>query len=194
MFDGQPNARADLTAGALYAVAGEAEWIYFGQVTPEKKVGFFCRRHRSLPPPEIVLASSIISVVAVAHPSITRAMRNGLWKKLGRFPVADALVAPTPSVNWPVGTLVVTVCERGKLDRNTRAEDPAIQDMELMAVWDAEQHIPARMTADFEPERAEWHVGGPIWKERRIKEEMAKRFPDAPWHALPNDWVPITPR
>jgi hypothetical protein len=54
-------------------------------------------------------------------------------------------------------------------------EDPAIQDMELMAVWDAVEHIPARLTADFGTEEASWHVGGPIWRERRIKEEMAER-------------------
>jgi hypothetical protein len=68
-------------------------------------------------------------------------------------------------------------------------EDPVIQDMELMAVWDAVEHIPARLTADFGAEQADWHVGGPIWRQRRVKEEMAARF-DERWHQLPSDWVP----
>jgi hypothetical protein len=62
--------------------------------------------------------------------------------------------------------------------------------MELMAVWDAEHHIPARLTADFGTEKADWHVGGPIRRERQIKEERARRFSDQPWHRLPADWVP----
>lgn len=38
MFEPKPTARADMTAGTLYAVTGEGGWIYYGQVTPEKKV------------------------------------------------------------------------------------------------------------------------------------------------------------
>lgn len=58
-----------------------------------------------------------------------------------------------------------------------------------MAVWDAEHHIPGRLTADFGFEPSEWHIGGPISRERKIKEEMARRYPDAPWHQLPAGWV-----
>jgi hypothetical protein len=83
----------------------------------------------------------------------------------------------------------VTVWGRDGLDHDTRVEDPVIQDMELMAVWDAVEHIPARLTADFGAEQADWHVGGPIWRQRRVKEEMAARF-DERWHQLPSDWVP----
>jgi hypothetical protein len=63
--------------------------------------------------------------------------------------------------------------------------------MELMAVWDAEHHIPSRLKADFGAEKGEWHVGGPILRERRIKEEIAARSTaDQPWNRLPSDWVP----
>jgi len=58
-----------------------------------------------------------------------------------------------------------------------------------MAVWDAQHHVPKRLTADFGVEASEWHVGGPIWRERKVKEEMALRHPDKPWHSLPADWV-----
>lgn len=190
MFDGQPKTRADLKPGTLYAIAGEGGWVYYGQVTPEKKVGFFRRRDREPTDPNIVLAAPAISVISVAYPSITRAMRSGRWKKLGRFPVVDELIEPRPSVQWPAGTLTVSVWFGSAPRGETRVDDPAIQDMELIAVWDAEDHIPARLTADFGEEQAEWHVGGLIRRERKIKEEIAARFPDQPWHQLPADWVP----
>ena len=162
MVEGQPTARADMTAGALYAVAGDADWVYYGQVTPEKKIGFFRKRDRDrdLADPAIVLDAPVMSVVSVAYPSITRAIRAGRWKKLGRFPIVQALIDPRPSVQWPVGTLTVTVWLGDEPNHDTRVDDPDIQDMELMAVWDAEHHIPGRLVADFHAEEAEWHVGG----------------------------------
>ena len=128
-------------------------------------------------------------MVTVAYPSITRALRAGQWRKLGRYELVDALRSPQRVVQWPVGTLNVTVWEGAGTAHETRVEDPAIQDLEVMAVWDAQYHIPARLTADFGAEEPEWHIGGPIWRERRVKEEMAKRFADQPWHQLPPDWV-----
>lgn len=92
-------------------------------------------------------------------------------------------------MQWPVGTLAVTVWTDDEPSYETRVEDPNIQNAELTAVWDAADHIPERLTADFAAEEAEWHVGGPIWRERRVKEEYARRFPDAAWHQLPPDWV-----
>lgn len=194
MFEVKPTARADLTAGILYAIAGSGGWIYYGQITPEKSVGFFRRRDRRLSDAGDALAASVMSVITVGYPSITRALRNGRWKKLGLFPVVSELVTPRPWVQWPVGTLDVSVWLGDRSDHKARVDDPAIQDMELMAEWDAEEHIPARLTADFGAEQAEWHVGGPIWRERRVKEEMAARFADQPCHQLPADWVPTTVR
>lgn len=107
--------------------------------------------------------------------------------------MADERAAPRPSVQWPVSTLTVTVCAGDGPDYDTRVEHPTIQNMELMAVWDAAVHIPARLTADYGAEEAEWHVGGPIWRERRSKEEMAERL-DQSWRQLPADWVPKTRR
>ena len=77
MFEAKPTARADMAAGTLYAVSGEAGWIYYGQVTPEKKVGFFRRRDRQPAPTDEVLATPVMVVTTVAYPSITRAMRTG---------------------------------------------------------------------------------------------------------------------
>ncbi|MBY0583148.1 MAG: hypothetical protein K2P68_09570 [Sphingomonas sp.] len=194
MFEAKPTARADLAAGTLYAVTGESAWVYYGQVTPEKNVGFFRRRDRQPSGANVVLAAPVMAVISVGCPSITRALRTGLWKKLGRFPVVEELMAPRPSVHWPIGSLTVTVWVGDGPNYDSRVEDPSIQDMELMAVWDAAEHIPARLTADFGAEEAKWHIGGPIWRERRIREEMAARFTDQPWHELPVDWVPTDVR
>jgi hypothetical protein len=192
VFTIKPTARADLKAGTLYAVIGEAGWIYYGQVTPEKSVGFFRRRDRDMAATESIIATTLMAVISVGYPSITRALREGLWTKLGRFELPKELLAPRPTVQWSVGTLEVSVWEGDGAARITRVEDPLIQNFEQMAVWDAIDHIPARLTADFGEEEPEWHVGGPIWRGRKVKEEMAKRFPDAPWHQLPADWVPTS--
>src|SRR5207237_6718752 len=188
-FDANRKVRADLKPGTLYAVAGEGGWIYYGQVTAEKNVGFFRRRDREAAAADEVLTTPIIAVVTISYPSITRALRDGCWQKLGRFEVASELRAPWPLVQWPVGTLNVTVWLDGQPKYETRLDDPAIQQMERMAVWDAEHHIPARLTADFGQEVAEWHIGGPIFRERKIAEEIATRCPDQPWNQLPADWV-----
>lgn len=191
MFEEQLKARVDMTAGALYAVCGNAGWVYYGQVTPDKKIGFFRRRDREPVDVAVVLSTPIMAVIVVAYPSITRALRSGRWKKLGRFATARELVEPRPMVQWPFGTLTVTVWEVDETNRDTLVNDPTIQDMELVAVWDAEYHIPERLTADFGCEQAEWHVGGPIRRERWIKEEAARRWPDQPGNQLPEGWVSI---
>ena len=193
LFTADPKARADLTPGALYAIAGESGWIYYGQVTPAKSIGFFHRRDRAVAEARDVLRSPMMSKVCVGYPSIGRALRIGEWKKLGRFDVHSDLLKPCMQVQWPVGTLIVTVWADDGTNYTTRVEDPRIQNMERMAVWDAVHHIPGRLVADFGIEEAAWHVGGPIWRERRIKEEFARRF-DQPWHRLPSDWVPTCPR
>jgi len=189
MFDGNETARVDLKPGTLYAVTGEGGWVYYGQVAPGRLIGFFRRRNREVADTEAILSSPMMAVVSVAYPSITRALRAGLWRKLGRFELVEALRSPIRMVQWPVGTLNVTVWQGDEPLTETRVEDPAIQDLELMSVWDAEQHIPERLTADYGAEESSWHVGGPIWRERKVKEEMAKRFRDQPWHQLPPDWV-----
>lgn len=189
MFAPNPKARGDLTPGTLYALFGEKGLIYYGQVTPDEQIGFFRRRDHQVAETAIIIATPIMSVVGLWVPTIGLALRAGRWKKLGRFDVVNALRMPAPSVQWPVGTLIVTVDDGANPLYETRVDDPAIQNFEVAAAWDAGYHIPARLTADYGAEEAEWHVGGPVWRERKVKEEYAKRFPEAPWHKLPDDWV-----
>lgn len=194
MFETAPTARADLKAGTVYAVTGEDNWIYYAQVTPSKDLAFFRFRSRELEAVDAPLGRTAMSIITVAVPSITRALRAGAWRHLGRHDLAEGLSAPSLHVQWPVGTLTVTVWRDGTPLSDTRADDPAIQAIELMALWDAEAHIPQRLTADFGEEEAAWHVSGPIRRERLIREERARRWPDQPAHRLPPDWVPTNVR
>lgn len=162
--------------GTLYAIAGEKGWIYYGQVTPEKAIAFFRRRDRALASPDGIVNSPVMAVIDVAYPSIGRALRAGTWKKLGRCPLPER--ASRMVVQWPVGTSRVVVWQGGTPSHETSVDDPAIQMLEIMAVWDAEYHIPERLVADFGEEEASWHVGGPVWRERRVKEERLRRFPE----------------
>ncbi|PSJ60398.1 hypothetical protein [Pseudaminobacter soli (ex Li et al. 2025)] len=191
MFECDHVAKADMKAGTLYAIAGEGGWIYYGQVTPDKAIAFFRRRDRAIATADDVTSSPTMAVVDVAYPSIGRALRAGIWKKQGRYPLSER-IASRMVVQWPVGTLKVTVWQGGAPSHQTSVDDPAIQMMEIMAVWDAEFHIPQRLAADFCTEEAPWHVGGPVWRERRVQEERARRFPDEPAHKLPSDWVPTS--
>jgi hypothetical protein len=191
LFDPQPKARADLTPGTLYAIDGGAGWIYYGQVAPDRRIGFFRHRTVEMAAPADVLVRPLMSRVIVVSSSIGHALRSGHWRKMGRHDLHPDLLQSCATVQWPVGTLTVTVWINGRPSHNTRVEDPAIQDLEIIAWWDAIAHIPARLVADYGAEPA-GYIGGPIWRERRLKEELARRFPDAPWHQLPADWVPVT--
>jgi len=186
MFEIDPSAKTDLKPGTLYAIAGEEGWIYYGRVAADKVIEFFRRRDRHVAAVDDIITEPVMTAVAVVHPSIGRALRAGLWKKLGRAPLAKS-VDPRMIVQWPVGALKVSVWRGDTLSHETMVHDPAIQDMEIIAAWDAEHHIPKRLTADFGAEPAEWHIGGPIWRERRFKEELARRFPEQ--RRLPPDWV-----
>jgi hypothetical protein len=198
MFEENPKARSDFKAGTLYAIWGPADWIYYGQVGADKSVAFYFRRDRKIASSADVLASPIMSRMGIVYASVGQALRSGAWKKLGRYPLRDELGSARPVVQWPVGTLDVTVWVGPVQSRVTRVEDPSIQNLEIIAGWDAVYHVPPRLAVDYAPDEAihtvanAWAVGGPIWRERRVKEEQARRS-DKPYHAFPADWVPTGP-
>ena len=195
MFEENPKARSDLKPGTLYAIWGIAGWIYYGQVAADKSVAFYFRRDRKIASSADVLASPIMSRMGIVYASVGQALRSGAWKKLGKYPLRDELGSAQPVVQWPVGTLDVTVWIGRVQNRLTRVEDPSIQNLEIIAGWDAVHHVPARLAVDYAPDEAihtvanVWSIGGPIWRERRVKEELAHRF-GKPGHELPADWVP----
>jgi len=172
MFNSNPKARTVLKVGTLYAMSGDSGWIYYGQVSPDKSIGFFQRRDRDLAPPKDILSSPIMSTVGVVYPSIGRALRSGRWKMLGRFPLHEELEKTRFAVQWPLGALRVTVWAGDKPAYDTDVRDPGIQQMEVIAAWDAEHHLPARLAADFGDPYDEREIGGPVWRERRERERL----------------------
>ena len=189
MFRPDPKARASLVAGTVYAVAGADGWIYFGQVTPQKRIGFLRFRSREIGTLDRLLSFPIMSEVTVHYPSIGEALRRGLWRKIGKAALHPDLSVPRAQVQWPAGTLTVTVWPGdGSPAYDTRADDPVIQSLEIMAAWDAARHVPGRLPADFDP-ASEQPLLGPILRVRRGKERLARRFPDTAGNALPADWV-----
>lgn len=184
------SARASLKQGALYAIDGDDGFIYYGQVTLEKNIGFF--RVRS----EVVsitaaLSAEVMSRFLVGYPSIGRAVRSGKWLSLGTHPIHTALCEQAATVQWPQGTMEVTIWKGGVTIGTTQVHDPSIQDLEIIAAYDAEFHVPERLRVDYNGSRNAWSVGGSIRRERLQKQALAKKFLDQPWHQLPPDWVPV---
>jgi hypothetical protein len=188
-FPNQPGARADLREGVLYAVDGRDGNIYYGQVCAKRDIGFLRYRSKNIDGATAV-AQSVMSRFMVNWPSIGRAIREGTWVKVGKYPIHPQLRSEPQTVQWPVGTLRVSVWQKGDVVRETDVHDPTIQHLEVIMVYDASSHVPARLVADFTNSEDSWKVGGTVWRERRLKEDRAARFPEQPWHRLPNGWVP----
>ncbi len=175
----------------LYAIAGADGQIYYGQIPPGGGVGFFRFRSSTLEP-EAALAAGVMSRFGVNRPSIGHALRVGVWRKIGRYDLDPTLKVPPLLVQWPVGTLCVSLWQGDSIVRETLAHDPDIQDLEVISSYDAVEHVPARLAIDYTRPPDEWKAGGSVWRTRRQKEDLARRFPDIPSHKLPVDWVPTS--
>jgi len=195
MFEPLKTSKSDLSPGTIYAIYGVDEQIYYGQVCVGKQFAFFSRRDRNVESIETVLATAIMCRFSVALPSVGRALRSGNWKKIGRGELREELKSDCYLVQWPQFTLDVTVWLGANEVKHTKVSDPAIQNFEIISAWDAISHVPERLVVDFDPVSAQncsdsaWAVGGPVWRQRRVKEEFARRF-KTPSHKLPEDWVP----
>ena len=188
-FPALPRGKAALQAGIVYAIDGGDGHIFYGQVSRTSGIGFFRHRSTFLEPVEAV-AAGVMSRFGVNRQSIGRAVRAGAWLKLGRFDLHPDLAQDPLLVQWPVGTLRVSVWQGDAVIRETMVHDPAIQALEVIASYDAIDHVPSRLRADFTQPNDAWKVGGTVWRERRLKEDLATRFPDMPSHKLPPGWLP----
>jgi hypothetical protein len=99
MFESNPKARVSMKPGTLYAVCGEGDWIFYGQVTPQKKVGFVRCRDRKLMDVGAILSSPVMTVISVGHPSIGRALRGGNGRRSACFRLSPASPLHDPSSN-----------------------------------------------------------------------------------------------
>lgn len=190
LFPVAPKARADLTPGALYAIGCATGSIYYGQVAPNKQMGFFRYRSNKVDPGS-AYASKVMSRFDVNLPSVGHALRTGHWLALGRRAVHPELLDEPILVQWPVGTTQVTLWRGSEVIGQTIVSDPAIQQLEIIAAYDAVTHVPQRLQAEYEQSPDSWRVGGTVRQHRLLKEDSARRFPDQPWHQLPKDWVRV---
>ncbi|WFP49700.1 hypothetical protein PL263_16560 [Methylomonas sp. EFPC3] len=189
-FPPSPKARADLKSGVMYAIDGDDSYLYYGQVAPNKQMGFFKFRSREVHVQE-ALAAPLMSRFCVIHPSIGTALRAGKWLNLGRQELRPELLEEPVLVQWPVGTLTVTLWKGRNVLGTTLVHDPEIQDLEIIAAYDATFHVPSRLRADFCESVEAWAVGGSIRRERLKKQDLAARFPQQPRHQLPTEWVAV---
>ena len=190
-FQAGANVRASFAAGALYAVDSGEGWVYYAQVAPTRDFGFFRFRSRTTSESAAALASGLMCRIGVDYRSVGEALRTGKWLKLGKTGLHPELRRPNVYVQWPIGTHEVTVWTVKAVEISRRRsietyetviDDPAIQDFEVAASWHAVHHIPERLKADFGTELAAWHVGGPVWRERRVAADIAHRHPDQAIH------------
>lgn len=168
------NLRAVMKPGMVYAVDGQRGWIYVCQVGIDQTLGFINVRNPSPRVPTFDPETALFSRFSVTFPSISRALRSGHFLKVGMAPLHPDLAIPQETVVWSVGDEVMALRGNREVLR-TRVDDPAVQNLEQAAVWDALHHLPGRLTADFGAEPAEWHVGGPLWRARRVEAEMERR-------------------
>lgn len=188
LFTPQPKARSDRKAGTLYAVDGDAGWVYYGQYAADGTMGFFRFRSAQLAPADEVLRQPLMSRIFLMPGATGRGLRDGRLHKMGRYPVHAALRERALAAVWPVGSIMLTVMRGGDTLYEARMDDPRIQDLEIAAAWDS-VHLPDRLVADFGAERPAFPVGGLIWRVRKEREEEARLHRDLPGHELPDGWI-----
>jgi hypothetical protein len=160
--------------------------VYYGQIAGNKQFGAFRHRGEAITS-EAALAAEIMSRFCIDLPSVGRALRSGAWAFLGRYTLRQELKREPVLVQWPVGTTTATLWEGPKQLTNVAVWEPSIQNLEVIAAYDAEYHVPQRLRADFEQPADAWRVGGSVLHNRLQRQDLASRFPNQ--HQLPEDWV-----
>jgi len=189
-FPPEPRARADLKPGALYAIDGGDSFIYYGQVAPNGQFGFFRFRSQAVSVAG-ALCAEVMSRFGVLRPSVGEALRRGAWLHLGRHELRGELTEAPVLVQWPVGTLEVTLWKGATVIGTKQVHDPEIPNLEVITAYDAVYHVPSRLRADFTQAEDAWSAGGSVLRERRKKEALAAQHPEQPWHKLSAGWVPV---
>jgi hypothetical protein len=187
-FPKDPKARASFSAGTIYAVSID-DFIFYCQVAENQSLGFFKIRSNELLEIDEILTWPIMSRFGISRPSLGRALKEGHWKKLGKGVLNLELSQPAPIVQWPVGELTVSIWLDGAIVKETSAFDPKIQSYEIIMAYDAISHVPERLSVDYVDDPEQFESGGTVWRQRKLKEYLAIKFPTAPYHQLPDEWV-----
>jgi len=173
-FEPDPKARGSTRPGTVYAVSGSENWIYWAQVKSEFEIGFFDYRSKDHANTNNALKSEVILELTVNIPSIGRALRSGVWKKLGVFPIGQSLAINRPRIHWShvdreMGRTQAHIIDLTRSEPAvTSIDDPAIQGLELAAAWDAEFHVPERLAVAFgDREPAPFALGNVAFMRRK---------------------------
>lgn len=185
------NARASFVSGTVYALAVD-DFIFYCQVAANESFGFFYMRSENLLRLDEIVSYPIMSRFGISHPSVGRALRQGYWKKLGKAALIPDLKKSVPTVQWAEGETNVSVWLDGQVIQETSAFDPDIQSLEIIMAYDAIYHVPERLQVDYEEDTEKFESGGTVWRQRKLKEHLANKFPDMQHHQLPSNWVYTT--
>lgn len=187
-FPKEPKARASFSQGTVYAVSVD-NFIFYCQVAVNQSLGFFKVRSKELLEVDEILSYPIMSRFGISRPSLGRALREGYWKKIGKRKLNPELVHSVPMVQWAVGELTVSIWLDGAMVKKTSAFDSEIQSYEIIMAYDAISHVPERLSVDYAKDPEQFESGGTVWRQRKLKEHLATKFPNAPYHQLPDEWV-----
>lgn len=102
------------------------------KLASNKQVGFFRFRSQTLALAE-ALVLGLMSRFAVQYSSIGAALRAGTWLSLGKQPLLKELKVEPALVQWPVGTLEVTLWKGASVVGTTQVHDPSIQNLEVIS-------------------------------------------------------------
>lgn len=165
-FPPAPKAHPNLKVGSLFAIDGGDGFVYYGQVAPFDVFAFPRFRSHTLDAAG-ALSAPIMSRFVVQFASVVKAVRGGIWVTLGRQPLWPELNVQPVMAQWPVRTQRLTLWQGSQMIRDAMASDPDVQDVEVLAAYDASAHVPRRLVADF---NLDVEAGGSVLGHRLKKE------------------------
>lgn len=164
--------RANLGLGYVYAITGSDGMTYAGQIATQNMVGFF-RWRGALPEVNAALECPLMFRCGVSRDSVGRALRAGVWKSLGLRDLHAELRKEPVLVQWPTFSSHAKLWQGEQIVGITPIDDPAIQQLEVIAAWHAQHHIPHRLTAEYHNDDSAWS-----WRGRVVDVRRQRSLPD----------------
>ncbi len=153
--------------GTVYTVT-VGDRTVFAQVDPWRSVAFFKSQTETGNPLQASLLKQPLCALHVNFQSVGRVLKTGAWRALGVHPMSEIVRSPKRFAHWPSFSETLVVWCGTSPERVLRHDDPEVQDVELMAVWDAQIQVPKRLEDElgiqFHP-----NMTGPVWRERILR-------------------------
>lgn len=138
------------------------------QVDPWRSIAFFDALGFTTDHLQGALSTRPLCILFVNAPSIGRAMRAGAWQPLGLHPMSDIVRSPKRHAHWPAFSETLVIWSGTSPEAVLRYDDPTVQDVEVMAEWDAQTQVPDRLQHELGL-RLIPKITGPIWRERVLR-------------------------